>query len=255
MYTRLYFAAALFLGMAVQGCTSASPYQGLGADELFAMGERAFEAQDWDEAVRVFERFVFADPTHEEMVRARMYLARAYYNREDYLTAVSEFTRILDRHPGNPLAPEASLGVCQAYVQMSPHVQRDQAFTAQALTACQNVVEDFGSFQVAVEAAALRDQMREKLAEKILIAGEFYFRRKMYDSGIIYFNDVLTTYPQSQAAAQALLFLYRSYLAINWDTEAEDAKARLFRDFPDSEAAEELRANGEGGGDGASGGL
>jgi outer membrane protein assembly factor BamD (BamD/ComL family) len=97
-----------------------------------------------------------------------------------------------------------------------------------------------------VEAETLRDQMREKLARKILIGGEFYFRRKLYDSGIIYFNDVLTSYPQTEAAAQALLFLYRSYTAISWDTEAEEAKARLLREFPDSEAATEVRTNGEG---------
>lgn len=246
MYRRLFFTAAVTLGALLQGCTSSSPYQGLSADQLFELGARAYEAQDWDEAIRVFERFVFADPAHNRMVEARIYLARAYFNREDYLTAVSEFTRVLDRHPGHGLAPEAALGVCKSYVQLSPHIQRDQGYTDQALTACQNVVEDFGSWQVSVEAEALRDEMREKLARKILIGGEFYFRRKLFDSGIIYFNDVLTSYPQTDSAAQALLFLYRSYTAINWDTEAEEAKARLLREFPDSEAAAEVRTNGEG---------
>jgi outer membrane protein assembly factor BamD len=232
-------------------------------DDLFAVGAEAYESQDWDEAIRVFERLISVDPTHEQMVPVRMYLARAYYNREDYLTAVSEFTRVLDRHPGHAMAPEAALGVCHSYVQLSPHVQRDQGYTDQAVSACQNVIQDFGSFEVSVQAEALRNRMQEKLAEKTLVAGEFYFRRKMYDSGIIYFNDLLTTHPQTQAAAQALLFLYQSYTAINWDTEAEEAKARLLRDFPDSEAAAQVRTveGGNGGvnsgvgGAGASGGV
>lgn len=247
MYTRLSFAAALvLLGVLLPGCSSAPPYQGMSADDLFDLGARSFEAQDWDDAVRIFERFIFADPTHERMVEARIYLSRAYYNREDYLTAVSEFTRVLDRHPGDALAPEASLGVCKSYVQLSPHIQRDQGYTTQALSACQNVIQDFGGFEVSIEAETLRDQMREKLAEKILVAGQFYFQRKMYDSGIIYYNDVLTTYPRTDAAAQALLRLYQSYIAIGWDTEAEEAKERLLREFPDSDAAAEVRANGGG---------
>jgi outer membrane protein assembly factor BamD len=259
MYTRLLFAVTILLGISLQGCASASPYQGMTADQLYEVGAAAYESQDWDEAVRVFERFIFADPTHEQIVPARMYLARAYFNREDYLTSVSEFTRVLDRHPGDALAPEAALGVCRSYVQLSPDVQRDQGYTEQAVSACQNVIQDFGSFEVSVQAEALRDQMQEKLAEKIFVGGDFYLRRKMYDSAIIYFNDVLTAYPQSQTAARALLSLYRCYTAINWDTEAEEAKARLLRDFPDSEAAEEIGTYGNGSGDagssGASGGL
>jgi len=53
-----------------------------------------------------------------------MYLSRSYYNRKDYLTAVSEFTRVLDRH---------------------------QAYTAQALIACENVVQDFGGVEVSLQ--------------------------------------------------------------------------------------------------------
>ncbi|MGM0668580.1 MAG: outer membrane protein assembly factor BamD [Gemmatimonadota bacterium] len=251
MYTRLCVTAVFFLlGGVLQGCSSTPPYQGLDGDALFELGAREFQEEDWDEAIRVFERFLFADPGHERIVEARMYLARAYFNREDYITLASEFSRILDRHPGNPLAPDAAWGVCRSYVALSPHIQRDQGYTVQAVSACDNVVQDFGSFEVAVEAEALRGQMREKLARKTLIAGEFYYRRKLYDSGIIYFNDVLTSYPGTDSAAQALLRLHQSYTEIGWDREAAEARERLLREFPDSEEAEEVRANGGGGGDG-----
>jgi outer membrane protein assembly factor BamD (BamD/ComL family) len=88
--------------------------------------------------------------------------------------------------------------------------------------------------------------MREKLAEKELNRGNFYFQRKMYDSGIIYFNGVLTQYPGTETGAKALLRLYQSYTEIGWEAEAEDAKERLLREFPDSESAREVRANGGG---------
>jgi outer membrane protein assembly factor BamD (BamD/ComL family) len=66
----------------------------------------------------------------------------------------------------------------------------------------------------------------------------------MYNSGIIYFNGVLTQYPRTEAAAKALLRLYESYTAIGWEAEAEEARERLLRDFPDSEAAKQVKANG-----------
>jgi outer membrane protein assembly factor BamD len=180
-----------------------------------------------------------------------MYLARAYYNEGEYITSVSEFTRILDRHPGHPLAPQASLGICQSFVSQSPHVQRDQTFTVQAWNACQNTVSDFRGSEVAAEAEGLRDEMEAKLAHKIFVAGDFYFRRKLYHSGIIYFNDLLSQYPRSEWAAQALLRLYQSYTSLEWGPEAEEARERLLREFPDSDAAREIRA--EEGGDGGGG--
>lgn len=245
MYRRQsYVAGALLLVGLLGACASGSPYQGLSADQLFEMGAQEFAEEDWDAAVRAFERFIFAGPTNPRIVEARLYLARAYYNRGEYITAASEFSRIIDRHPGDRLAPEAALGTCRSYVALSPHIERDQSYTAQAFNACDNVVRDFPGHEVATEAGQLRDRMMERLARKELTRGDFYFQRKMYNSGIIYYNGLLTQYPRTDAAARALLRLYQSYNALGWDAEAEDARERLLREFPDSEAAKQVRANG-----------
>jgi outer membrane protein assembly factor BamD (BamD/ComL family) len=127
-------------------------------------------------------------------------------------------------------------------------VQRDQTFTIQAWNACQNTLTDFRGNEIAAEAEALRDEMELKLAEKIFIAGDFYYRRKLYHPGIIYFNDLLNQYPRNYWASQALLRLYQSYSSLEWDTEAEEVKERLLRDFPDSDAAKEIGADQDGGG-------
>ncbi|MFH1762588.1 MAG: outer membrane protein assembly factor BamD [Gemmatimonadota bacterium] len=239
--------AGLFSLALLGGCASSSEYQGLQPDELFDVGAREFDAGEWDKAVTVFERLLFADPTYPRLVEARMYLARAYYNKGEFITSISEFTRIVDRNPGHALAPQASLGICQSYMAQSPHVQRDQAFTVQAWNSCQNTMTDFRGTEVAAEAEALRNQMEGKLAEKIFIAGDFYYKRKLYHSGIIYFNDLLSQYPRSQWASQALLRLHQSYFSLEWVVEAEEVRQRLLREFPDSEAAKVIGAGGAGG--------
>jgi outer membrane protein assembly factor BamD len=235
---------AFLLGILLGGCASTSPYQGLNADQLFELGAQRFQDEEWGKAAEAFERLIFAEPAYSRVVEARMFMARAYYNRGDYITSVAEFTRILDRHPGHPLAPEASLGVCKSYAAQSPHVQRDQSATLYAWNSCVNTVSDFRNHPVAEEAAVLRDEMEAKLAEKIFLAGDFYFRRKLYHSGIIFFNDLLRQYPRSDWAARGLLRLYQSYAAMEWDIEAEEVKGRLLREFPDSDAAKEVGSDG-----------
>jgi outer membrane protein assembly factor BamD len=247
MPTRSRLASAVGLLIALQAaCSSATPYQGLDVDELYALGVREFEEEDWDEAVRVFERLIFRDPTYSRLAEARMYLAGAYAEKEEYITAVSEFTRVLDRHPGHPLAPEAAMGVCRSYAALSPIIERDQSYTTQALNACQNVVSDYGGHPVATEAEGIRLEMEEKLAEKLLHAGEYYFRRKYFHSALVYYNLVLDEYPRTQTVAEALLRMYQSYLEIEWETEADEARERLLDQYPDSDAAREVRANGGG---------
>jgi outer membrane protein assembly factor BamD len=245
MYTAHSKAMAVcLLGILLGGCASAPPYQGMSADQLFELGSQRFQDENWGKAAEVFERLVFSEPAFPRIVEARMYMARAYYNKGDYITAVAEFTRILDRHPGHPLAPEASLGVCKSYAAQSPHVQRDQSATLYAWNSCFNTVSDFRNHPVAEEAGVIRDEMEAKLAEKVFIAGDFYFRRKFYHSGIIFFNDLLRQYPRNEWAAKALLRLYQSYSAMDWDTEAEEVRGRLLREFPDSDAAREVRLEG-----------
>lgn len=245
MSIRAFSATAIGFLLAFQGaCGSAPPYQGLSTDQIFERGVAAFESEDWDESVRAFERLIFADPTHPRLAEARMYLARSYFNKEEYITAIAEFTRILDRHPGHALAPEASLGICRSFGELSPIVERDQSYTLQAVTACENVVLDFGGHEVSLEAEDIQDRMVEKLATKEFNTGDHYFRRKYWDSGIIYFNRVVEEYPEAQVVARALLRLYQTYLEIGWDSEAQEARERLLAEFPDSDAAREVRANG-----------
>ena len=76
----------VFLG----GCASSDPYQGLQPAELYSVGAAEFENGDWDKAIQVFERLIFAEPTFDRIVEARMFLARAYYNKGEYITSVSE---------------------------------------------------------------------------------------------------------------------------------------------------------------------
>jgi TolA-binding protein len=60
----------------------------------------------------------------------------------------------------------------------------------------------------------------------------YYFRRGGYDSGIIYFKDVLNRYPNAPTARLAQLRLVDSYKAIRYKEDAADACATLRKSYP-----------------------
>ncbi len=231
---------ALVVGVCA-ACTSTPPYFGLTASQLFEYSREAFDREDWDEAVTALERLVQGAPGFDQMAEARMLLAQAYLNKGDYLTANSEFVRFSSTYPTHELMIDAALGLCRSHSRLSPVLDRDQQYTVQAMSACQAVTLDYQGTPEAAEADSIRTIMLAKLALKDVERGEFYFRRGLLDSGLIYFEHALERYPDTAAAPAALLFIYRTYQRLEYEEEAADARQRLLDRYPDSPEAREVR--------------
>lgn len=226
-------------------CTSTPEYVGMSQEEAFAYAQRKYEAGDYEDAIEALEQIAASFPDFERMPEARLLMADAFFHDGDHLTAVSEYTRVLDRYANTPQGPPAALGICRAYVEMSPIPQRDQTFTEQALTACENTARDHPGTDEGVEAQSLATQMFERLAERDFQVGESYFRLKFYDSARIYYEDVVSEYPTTPAAPKALARLVELFTIIEYDDLAEENRQRLLTDYPDSPSALQLKENGE----------
>lgn len=246
-YSARRFATLAFLALPLLvGCGASNPYQGMDAEQLFLLGRQKYEERDWNDAIRALERLMVSFGTYERTPEARMLLAQSYFAKKDYLTARSEYQRFLDRFPGHDSAAAAALGICSCLVELSPDPQRDQGYTNEAMGLCRNVVVDYAGTAQAEEAARKSNEMRMKLAEKEFLNADFYFRRKLYDSAIIYYEFVVRLYPETDWAPMALLQIFQSNKAIGYEDLAEDARKRLLELYPDSPAAAQARADGAG---------
>lgn len=235
------FLLFALLAILLPACASSGgPYQGMNLEDVFQIGMGHLENEEWGDAIEAFETVVFAAEGLESAAPSRYYLARSFYGDEQYITAAAEYERFLERYPTHELAPDAALGICESYVALSPIIPRDQGDTERAYRECQAAALDFAGTEEAQEAADLRDRMWQKLAEKVYHSGDYYFSRNLYDSAILYFQDVVDTYPDTDAAPRALARMYEAYQEIGYEEEAEETRERLLRDYPDSEAARTL---------------
>jgi outer membrane protein assembly factor BamD len=229
------------------GCGGgASRYQGVEAAQLYEIATTEFGDGDHGNAIEALDRLLVAHGDWERIPEARLMLGDVYFDRGDYLTARAEYGRFLDRYAGHPRSAEAALGICKSLAALAPKPQRDQGYTQEAMSSCRNVVVDFAGREAAAEAAIISNRLRLTLAEKDYMNADFYFRRRMYDSAIKYYEFVANLYPESEFAPQALLGLYLSNQAIGYDDLAEAARERLLLEYPDSEAAAEARIDEEG---------
>lgn len=227
----------MLLGIA---CSSTPPFAGWTADELFEHGRAAFEEEDWDEARRAFERLALTFPGFDSTVAGRHYLAGAFFADEEYLSAVSEFTRIVQVHPDDERAPEAWMGLCRSYAAMSPNPQRDQQYTVQARTTCQNVASDFPGTPIGDSAATIALDMHGKLAAKAYGEGYFYFQRNILESAELVFLDLVDSFEGTESAPRAMARLIDIYEEWEWPEQREEIVAKLRDTYPESPEAKAL---------------
>jgi outer membrane protein assembly factor BamD len=239
-----FWVAAAALSMA--GCTTGNAHlERLQPDALLDRGNKAMQAHKWDDAIASFDRLTIQYPSDSRVQEARYNLAESYFGKHEYVTAAGEFDRLANDYPTGTWADKARFGVCRAYGALSPVVALDQTYTISAIDHCKSLIAYYPNSPYVADATRVIGDLTEKLAQKALLAGEFYLRRHAYDSSLIYFEEVLKQYPKSAAAAQALLDEVRAYEKLGYTEDAKSARERLLREYPSSPAAKTLAATSQ----------
>ncbi len=244
--TRRFLVLAVSL-LAVTACRSSNPYKGLSDQQLYDRAQEQFKKGDYSHTIRLLNHLTLTFGNSPLVPEAQLLLAKADYAAKDYLTAHADYQTFLQRYPNDPRAADAALGACDAMAHMSPIAERDQTYTKQAITICDNVIADYPGTDQASQATTMVNDMREKLAKKEYLDAEFYLRRNLYDSAIKYFEFVVSDYPQTDWAPKALMGVYKANKAIGYDDLAEKAKQRLMDKYPDSKEAKALEDDGSNG--------
>ncbi len=236
-------AALLFAVLILAGCASREPKVArLTPDELFQNGIAAYQARNYGRALPLLEAFVARGPGDSRVPQALLTLGRARMDRKEFITAATEFQRLVTEYPSNPAVPEARFGVCEAYARLSPRPVLDQEYTRAALLHCGSVADLYPGTPQGEQAAQLIAELRGKLAYKAYQNGEYYFKRRAYDAAVIYYQDVAAEYPRTEVAPAALMRLMESYQRIGYVEEAAETRERLLREYPESAEAQALRA-------------
>jgi outer membrane protein assembly factor BamD len=211
--------------------TTAAPTK-VDAETLWQQGMEKLKAEKWGEASRIFQRFTLEFPTDARYQEARYHMAEAHYGAEEYITSATEFSRLAADFPGGPFGDDAQYMVCESYHQLSPDVELDQEYTQAAIDHCRVLLAYFPNSEYAPKATAILKEMTEKLAHKMYGTGDYYFRRKAYDSAIMYYELVVSTYPTTTYAPKALKRMIDAYQILGYETEEAATRARLLRDYP-----------------------
>jgi outer membrane protein assembly factor BamD len=236
-------APALIAALFLPACAVFKKDLPLTPEMAYVRGMAAYQARHYTRSADLIKRWVDANSAGDpRMPQALLAVGTSHIHTGEYLTAASELLRLITDYPQQAEQQEARYRLCDAYHHLSPRAQLDQQYTETAITYCQSFAEYYGQTPQADTVRAWVKGMRDKMAYKSYLNGMFYLKRGATDAAVIYFNDTANGYPDTPWAPAALARLVETYRKINYREEAEEARQRLLRDFPQSDEARQLAA-------------
>jgi outer membrane assembly lipoprotein YfiO len=201
-----------------------------------AKARAQFHGGDFGGALITFRRVSFElSATQPEMIEVQYDLAECAFQTGDHVQAAHDFRQVADQYPTSEYAPLALLRAGDANLRLWRNAELDPSYGENALAIYQELAGRYPTSAPAARAQIHVQQLREWFADKDYKNAMFYFRRRAYDSAIIYFKDVIASYPGTARVPDALMRLVDSYRAIGYAEERNEACAHLRQYFPQTE--------------------
>jgi outer membrane protein assembly factor BamD len=240
----------LALGTAVAGCSllgldkddasndlnkDAAQYNERPVEQIYGDAWAQINKNEWENAAKQFDEVDRQHPYSVWARRAMLMSAFCSYQANKYSDAVSTADQYISLHPGShEVAYAFYLKAISLYEQIVD-VNRDQANTAGALVALQDVVQRFPDTEYARDATLKIDLTQDHLAGKEMAVGRYYLTRGDYIGAINRFRAVIEQYQTTPQIAEALERLTEAYYSLGLNSEAQTAAAVLGANYPGSE--------------------
>jgi outer membrane protein assembly factor BamD len=238
------------LGTAAAGCSllgldkddasndlnkDAAQYNERPVEQIYGDAWAQINKSEWANAAKQFDEVDRQHPYSVWARRAMLMSAFCSYQANKYSDAVSTADQYISLHPGShEVAYAFYLKAISLYEQIVD-VNRDQANTAGALVALQDVVQRFPDTEYARDATLKIDLTQDHLAGKEMAVGRYYLTRGDYIGAINRFRVVIEQYQTTPQIAESLERLTESYYSLGLNSEAQTAAAVLGANYPGSE--------------------
>lgn len=202
-------------------------------EALYTASLHEFQRKHWDNAVSGFEKLTTDLPARDSLLpRSYWYLASAHEHMDEHLLAAQSFNRIVETFPDDSLADDAELQAARSYRRLWRKPELDPTYGETALATYNTLIGLYPSSPLVPTAQKEISELENWFAIKDYAAGDYYFRRKAFDSAILYFKDVLTKYANAPKAYDAALRLVQAYKQIKYREDASELCTQLRQRYP-----------------------
>jgi len=230
------------------GCKSPPPTfeEAPPAEELYAEGLEILEGRrllrliPWvnhGKAIETFQAIIDNYPYSDYAVLAELKIADAYFEDGKYEEALSYYRDFSDLHPQHPEVAYTIWRSALCHERRKHAPNRDQTATREAIVYLDRLLLKYPYSEYAAEGEELWRSLRRQLAENVVGIGNFYRKRKEWESAAERYRMLLNEYPGLGFDAETLYQLGVCYWEMNRKEEAERIFQSIVQNFEGNEFA------------------
>ncbi len=150
-----------------------------------------------DRAIEIYKKVVDNAPYGRLADEAQFNMGAAMKKAERYDEAIQAFQKILDDYPTSTFTDKAKFEVADCAYKASLKPAYDAEPTARAIKAFEDFSRENRDRSLSKEADKTIQRLKDKSAEKSLLTAQFYEKVGRWQAAIIYYKDVIDSYPES----------------------------------------------------------
>jgi outer membrane protein assembly factor BamD len=214
------------------------------ADKMFADAKKSLDEGGLEEALKQFESLQSHYPYGRFAQQAQLEISYIYYRQNEPESAISAADRFIKQYPNNPHVDYAYY--VKGLANFSPEIglfgmefgqdptERDPKAAQDSFAAFKDLVMRFPSSKYTPDAKLRMQYLLDALAKYNIHVASYYLRRGANIAAINRANEVLTLYPNTPSARDALLIMVKGYDALGMKQLRDDAQRILNINFPEA---------------------
>ena len=227
--------ALIFVTLFLFSCSPSVDTTYMEADERLAYSIKLYENEDSEEAIKEFESLILQYPGSRIVDDAIYYLGMTRFQREEYILAAYQFSKLIKGMPTSEFLADAQYMLADCYYELSPDYSLDQQYTKKAIEEFQVFIDIFPLNEKVADAEKKIIELNDKMAKKTYNAAIIYEKLEYYNAAIMYFDNVLEVYHDTQYAPLALYDKINLLISRNRETEALTESQKFLQKYPDDE--------------------
>jgi len=177
--------------------------------ELFFLGKKInvlgpLKVPAKDKAIEIFKTVTDNAPYGKYAEKAIFNTGLTYREISDYDNAIMMFKDLIDKYPNSELIDKARYQLAECSKEVSLKPDYDQTPTIVAREEFEDFIKKHPDSELSGEAKGIIDKLKNKEAQNAYNIAEFYEKREIFKSAIIYYKDVVQNYPGTEWAQKAM---------------------------------------------------
>ena len=148
-------------------------------------------------SIEIFRNIVSKIPYSEYAPRAQYKVGTILVQLGRYEEAREAFQKVIDNYSDSEWAAPAKYQLALATSMASPGVDYDSTYLKEAAGRLDEFIKSYPEAKISRQAEEQLKILRNREAKKTFDTGQFYANQEKYESSIIYYKEVVNSYPDS----------------------------------------------------------